>query len=125
MILLLMACSPYPGLDVESNDDEVKVPLFKIFGSINDDYHLFFEKEADIKTFIDAINTSRPVGGDVDMPEADYDILLKFNEGESEGFHLWISAESSTGTIMKIDDTATTYTLTKRSTNKLREILYH
>lgn len=118
-----MACSPYPSLDIESEVDEVTVSSFKNFGSINEDYHLFFEREADVKIFIDAINTSKPVGGDVDMPEGDYDILLKFNEGRSEGFHLWISEESSTGTIMKIDDTATAYTLTKRSTKKLKDIL--
>src|SRR5699024_11107253 len=97
----------------------------KDFGSINEDYHLFFEKEADIKIFVDAVNTSKPVGGDVDMPEGDYDILLKFNESKSEGFHLCISESSSTGAIMKIDDTTTAYTLTKRTTNKLKEILYH
>lgn len=124
-ILLLIACSPYSNLDVESEVDEVTVSSFKDFGSINEDYHLFFEKEAYIKTLVDAINTSKLAGGDVDMPEGDYDILLKFNEGQSEGFHFWISEDSSTGTIMKIDDTATAYKLTKRSTKKLREILYH
>lgn len=124
LILLLSACSPNPKLKIESEVDEVKVSFFKDFGSMNEDYRMVVEKKEDIKIFVNAIKKSSPLSGDVDMPEADYNLLLNFNDGTSEGFHLWLSREYSTGTIMKIDDTATAYKLGKSSADKIRAIIY-
>lgn len=123
-ILSLTACSSTAKLEINSEVDEIKVSNFIDFGNWNEDYHMFFEEKEHIKTFVDAIEKARPVSGDVDMPEADYNLLLCFNEENSEGYHLWISEKSSIGTIMKIDDTTTAYTLTKSSVNKISNLLF-
>lgn len=122
-IFFLTACSLNSGLEIKSEVDEIKVSNFKDFGALNEDYHMLFIEEEDIKIFVNAIEKSKPVKGDVDMPKGDYNFVLCFNEGTSEGFHLWISDRDSTGMIMKIDDTTTAYKLTKSSKNKILSLI--
>lgn len=125
-IFLLSACSPHPDapkLKIGSDVEEVKVSIFKEFGRMNEDYQISFVKKQDIKVFVNAINRSRPVGGDVDMSEADYDLLLIFKDGTTRKFHLWASAEYPTGTIMTTEDTASAYTLSGNTKEKIRKLL--
>lgn len=119
----LSACSSNFDID-EAEVDEVKISFFKDFGSVNEDYHMTLQENEEIKAFVNAINTSKRIKGSVDIPEGDYDLHLIFNDSTLEGFHIWISEESSTGTIMNIKDTEAAYKLTKKSTNIIRDILF-
>lgn len=131
-ILLLTACSPnskpeieypYSNVAIEYEVDEIKISNFEDFGYLNEDYHLVFEEKEQIEVFIDAIESADPVEGSVNMPKGDYNLFLGSSEGSSEGFHLWISEIHPNGTIMKIEDTETAYTLTDRSRNKIQVLL--
>lgn len=119
----MSACSSTFDID-EVDVEEVKVSFFKDFGSINEDYHMTLQEIEEIKAFVNAINTSKRIKGSVDMPEGDYDIHLIFYDNTLEGFHIWISEESSNGTIMNIKDTEAAYRLTKKSTNIIKDILF-
>ncbi len=123
ILLLLVACSTF---DITSSEiDEVNISYFTDFGSVNDDYFFTFNNTEDINTFVTAINTAIPIDGDVDMPKGDYNIHLQFSDDQLTAFHLWISEESSIGTIIEIDDTSTAYNLTKKSAEQIRTLLPH
>jgi len=123
-LLLLVACSTKSDFDInESGIEEIKVSLFENFGEKNEDYYTSIENKEDINTFIDAINKSTRIEGSVDMPKGDYNLELKFNDGTEDVFHLWISEEYSTGTVMKMDDTETAYELSKKHSEQIRAIL--
>ncbi|WP_217589511.1 hypothetical protein [Lentibacillus saliphilus] len=122
--LLLSACSAKTFDINETEVNEVKISYFTDFGSINGDDLRSFHKEEDIKGLVAAINTAKPIDGDVDMPAGDYNVLVNFADDTSKGFHLWISEDDSVATIMKLEDTATAYKLTKSATNRIRSILF-
>lgn len=123
IILVFTACSSHSNFELRGEVDEVKISVFQEFSTLNEDYHIFFEDKESIKIFVDAIENSSPISGVVDMPKGDYDLLLSFNGGDSEGFHLWISETHPTGVIMKIEDTTTAYELTESSRSEILSLL--
>lgn len=123
-LLLLVACSTKSDFDINENEiKEIKVTIFEDFGRKNEDNYKSIEKSDDINILIDAINKSKRIEGAVDMPKGDYNLELKFNDGTEEIFHLWISEEDSTGTVMSIEDTEVAYELTKKYSEEIQAIL--
>lgn len=124
-LLLLVACST--NFDIDNSEvNKIRVSYFTEFGSVDENFEedfLYFEEKEDITNFVNAIHKSKPIHGDVDMPKPDYNLTLEFEESVSKSFHLWINPEYSTGTIVDIDDTATAYKLTKKSTEIIRSLL--
>lgn len=122
VIIIFFSWSFTSGIQ-KSSVTEIQISQFKQFGSINDEQLVTLEDENSIKILVNAINSSTKLSGDVDMPEGDYDINILFKNNNEAGYHVWIQEEYYLGTLMSIDDTASAYRLTKKSTQNLRELL--
>lgn len=82
------------------------------------------DEKTEIEMIIQAIHHAKQIKGDVDMPRGEYTIALKRSDDSEIAFHLLISSEYTTGTVMEINSTTYAYNLTKNDTEQIREILF-
>lgn len=121
---LLSGCST-DNFNIDQSDiTKIEVNEFQQFGSASEQKHVRFEKQNDIDTIVDAINTASKEEGVVDMSEGDYDLLFHFDDDREEGFHLWLSEDFPQGTVMDIKDTHTIYTLSRTDTKAMQELIH-
>lgn len=123
--LFLIACSTGSALNINQSEIEyIEITFFKEFAERNTEHYKTIRKSEDIKIFIDAINTSKPINGDVDMPKGDYNLELKFKNGTVDVFHLWIPKDNNPyGTLINKENTAEAYQINKKITEQIRTIV--
>lgn len=123
--LFLIACSTGSALNINQLEIEyIEITFFKEFAERNTEHFKTIRKSEDIKIFVDAINTSKPINGDVDMPNGDYNLELIFKNGTVDVFHLWIPKDNNPyGTLINVKNTAEAYQINKKTTEQIRTIL--
>ena len=125
LVLIFGLTGCFSSFSINSSDViEIRVSEFDTFRSVNEEDYISFDEKDDISVFVKAIKSSNKQPGAVDMTEGDFSITLIFSEKESESFHLWLSKEYETGSIMSIEETHTLYTLSESSTSKIQKLLF-
>jgi hypothetical protein len=107
------------------NKDIQQITLSKSLahGLVNADITDDFSDKETIETITQAIYTAVPIPGILNTATPDYDIAL-ISANSKLAFHLWISETSEQAMIMDVEETHTGYTLSKKSTAKLKEIIF-
>lgn len=84
------------------------------FGSVNTDYIVETTDEETLQFIVDEmIEGSVRQPGIVSMSEPYYGMSIDYEDGSSEMFHLWITPDDSSGTIMVASDTHYIYTFSE------------
>ncbi|WP_214626121.1 hypothetical protein [Paenibacillus agaridevorans] len=109
----------------EINKDIQQITLSKSLahGLVNADITDDFSDKETIETITQAIYTAAPIPGILNTATPDYDIVL-ISANSKLAFHLWISETSEQAMIMAVEETHTGYTLSEKSTVKLKEIIF-
>ncbi len=93
------------------------------FNSVNPDFFEVNQDEETLLIFADLLKQASRQQGIVDMIEPEYDLNIHFNNGNIQGFHLWVGDSGEISSLMKVDDTHTVYTLSAKITEKLIDLL--
>lgn len=80
-------------------------------GSVSSDYIAEIEDTESLQFIVDEmIEGSNREPGVVDMTQPYYDMKIEYADGSEEVFHLWVTEDDLTGTIMDSEDTHFIYT---------------
>lgn len=114
-----------PELDsLDASDvQEVKLSRSLGFGVVNEAELAVFSEQADIKIFMDAINTAEKIEGKLDIRRPDYDATFITNGNTVNSIHLWLNTESESGMYTYVSDTGTGYTLTTEAASSLKQLI--
>ncbi|MGG0643525.1 hypothetical protein ABE021_06250 [Sporosarcina gallistercoris] len=96
--------------------DEVSIHEMESFSEVKEDTLVTFTDENEIKKFKKAISGAKKQPGVVDMADPHYKVELG-----GKSFFLWLSQDH--GTIMKVENTNTIYSLKKKSVSDMNELL--
>ncbi|MFD2042867.1 hypothetical protein ACFSTA_00930 [Ornithinibacillus salinisoli] len=122
VVMNIVACS---SNDINiTNVVEIQVTEFDTFGSVNHEDPVVFTDEETVETFMEAIHSAKKEEGVVDMDFGDFDLNVISSDGKEEGFHLWLREDMERGSIMRVENTHVVYTLSKKSTQELKDILF-
>lgn len=132
IMLLLAACGRdaketvgadvYPVTDAEP---KVTVSRFVNFGIVNKEAFGTFDNAEYIKDFEDAIETAEQITGELNVVDADYDVIIE-RSGVPKAIYLWIDHAASDGTqgmFMYADNSGIGYSLTNEATKKLYDLI--
>lgn len=116
--LSLIACSTENKVTPSLGENIEKLTIYKMvsFSEVEGDSLIEITNPEDIKTLEEAFRSAVKQDGTADMSDPEY----KIDFGE-DVYYLWI-AESS-GTIMNLIDTHTTYTLPEQSAKSVFELV--
>jgi hypothetical protein len=119
LLLALFGCQSGKGNEL------IKVTISKAsgFGQVNDDSLATYEDASTLSVFNEVITTASKQSGIVDVAAPDYTFQVFFENGEREGYHLWVGEKGRKSMIMKTNDTHTVYLVSEELTNKLIEII--
>ena len=121
MSFILLGCQSEDSNVLHLDGEIIKVSISKSegFAKLNSDYFAVFTHEETLKTFRSVISSSIKEEGIVDMVEPEFDLEVIYENGNKQGFHIWVGKKGQISTLMKIDDTHTVYTVSGEMTNKL------
>ncbi|GKV63937.1 MULTISPECIES: hypothetical protein [Sporosarcina] len=95
----------------------------KGFGQVNGDIYAEIDDEESAELIQTAILNAVKQPGIVDTAASDYDMKVSYEDGGTQGYHLWIGEKGQKSTIMRVDDTHRIYTVSKEMTELLFEIV--
>ncbi|WP_158738759.1 hypothetical protein [Alteribacillus sp. YIM 98480] len=122
LLAFLTGCFSAFGIN-SSAVTSIVISEFDSFGSIEGEEITTLEEKEEIEAFINAIGAATEQQGAVDMSAGDIDARINIEEDKEEGFHLWLDEESEQGSIMKVDETSTLYSIPKHAADELKELL--
>lgn len=93
------------------------------FGKVNPDFFETYQDQETLSIFTDLLKNASQDEGIVDMIEPEYDLEILYEDETIQGFHLWVGEDGARSTLMNVDDTHTTYTVSAEFTNKLIDLL--
>lgn len=94
------------------------------FGSVNTDYIVETTDEETLRFIVDEmIEGSVRQPGIVSMSEPYYGMSIDYEDGSSEMFHLWITPDDSSGTIMDASDTHYIYNFSEEVSEQFLSLI--
>ncbi|PRY82967.1 hypothetical protein [Alkalibacterium olivapovliticus] len=94
------------------------------FGSISTDFLVEVSDTETLKFILDdMIEGSERQFGIVNMAEPDYGLQINYEDGSSETFHLWVSSDYSSGTLMDTSETHYIYNFSKEASKQFLSLL--
>lgn len=94
------------------------------FGRIDTDFFIEIENTEDLAFLVEKlVEGSVREPGIVDMMEPYYGLRIEYEDGYTEDFHLWITDDQSTGTIMDSRDTHYIYTFSEEVSEQFLSLL--
>jgi hypothetical protein len=120
----------FVGCQSEDNSLKMDKELTKVsisesigFGQINPEFFEEYDEEVAIKTFRSIFSSAVKEPGEVNISVPEFDVNVEFVDGSTQGFHLWLGEIGQKSTLMKIESTSITYTLSEKMTNTLIELV--
>lgn len=117
-LLLLVILSIVSFFVFRVTEDQVIVNKMERFHEIAPDSERVLEDEEIVKQFTYAVRFADKQRGIVDIEDPPY----QFSLGEKQ-YYLWVSDRYELGTLMKLPNTGTVYTIGKSRTKRLLDIL--
>ncbi|WP_153731081.1 hypothetical protein [Sporosarcina obsidiansis] len=113
------------GFSVKGDIAKVSISKSNSFGQVNEEFFAVTEEEGTLKTLQNTILNAVKQPGIVDMVASDYDMEVVYDDGSTQGYHLWLGEKGQKSTLMQVDDTHTIYTVSEEMTDPLRRIVNH
>lgn len=95
------------------------------YGGINENYFLSINQEETISVFEDVMKNAKGISQDVDVTheKPDYDILIRYENGGTQGLHLLLGNVGEESVIMYIGHEKNGYLVSPKDTNDLRLLI--
>lgn len=124
---ILLGCGSNTELE-EADKDVVRVSVSENseMGTVNGDFFVVYEDTEDddaLEVFEDMLDEAIRREGIVDIALPEFDLEVVFEDGSSEGYHLWVGEIDDSSTLMKIEDTHTIYSIPVENTIELKALL--
>jgi len=109
-------------LDIVS---DISISKSNGYGGLNESYFLTFNQEETISDFEEVLKNARGKKQKVDTvkDKPDYDILVRYENGETQGLHLLLGNVGEESIIMYIGYEENGYIVSPKDTNELRKLL--
>lgn len=104
---------------VEGGIAKVSLSKSESFGQVNEDFSAEIDDKEKVELVQNAILHAEKQPGIVDMAASDYDMKVTYEDGGTQGYHLWLGKKGQKSTIMRVDDTHRIYTVSKEMTELL------
>lgn len=132
IMVFLIGCqshdkAPSTNTDIDTTAStgitKVSISEAKGFGFINPEFFAEYEDEETLELFRGMISSAIKQQGIVDMIEPEYDLEVVYQDGDKQGYHLWLGDSGQKSTIMNVDNTHTIYTVPAAITDKLINVI--
>ncbi|WP_128895421.1 hypothetical protein [Longirhabdus pacifica] len=105
------------------NVSSVSVSESTGFGEVNPDFFMTYEEGDVLETFKQIISSAVQEPGIVDISLSGYDMQYMYEDGTTQGYHLWINEAGEKSIIMNVENSNITYTVSEEMTSQLRELM--
>jgi hypothetical protein len=104
---------------------EVSISKSGGYGGLNENYFLTINKEETISGFEEVLKNTKGVNQDMDVTneKPDYDILLTYANGDTQGLHLLLGNVGDESVIRFIGHEKNGFIVSAKDTNELRKLL--
>lgn len=124
--LTLFACqSQSEEMEVFDHISEISISNSNGYGGLNKNYVVSINQTEAILTFEEVLKNARGKNQNVDVTNGkpDYDILIRYENGDTNGLHLILGNTGAESIVMYIGHENTGYFISPEETNKIRELL--
>ncbi|MEG0260360.1 MAG: hypothetical protein RR595_02730 [Lysinibacillus sp.] len=130
-LILLLSCSTVTliscqsqneGMTLVENVSDISISKSTAYGSLNENFFSSFSQEEIITDFEKILNNSKGTTIDVMKETPTYDILVRYENGDTHGLHLLLENEGEESILMFIgyEDG---YIVSSEDTRKLKNII--
>ncbi len=130
VLVLSFICSILIGC--QSNDNrgfpnenisKVNISKSSGFGKVNFHFFKVYKNKETLDIFKNAISNAVKREGIADMAEPEFDLRVVYTDGNKQGYHLWVGEKGQKSTLMNVNDTHTTYSISEEITNQLIDLV--
>lgn len=125
-VLLLFACQSQEK-EMTMLDDISSISISKSsgYGGINENYIATIDKDTTISRFEEALKNAegREQKVNVDTEKPDYDILIRYENGETHGLHLVLGNTGEKSRVMYVDHEKNGFDISPEGTEVLKGVL--
>ncbi|MGP4040167.1 hypothetical protein ACTWP4_09770 [Gracilibacillus sp. D59] len=115
--------SPKEKMSPLDNITEISISNSEGYGGLNENYFAILHKRKVISIFEEVMrSTKREVNG-VNAENPDYDILVRYEDGSTQGLHLILGEEDDESKLLYIGHEKLTFSVSSEGTQKLRKII--
>ncbi|MRG86017.1 hypothetical protein [Salinibacillus xinjiangensis] len=122
----LIACqSQMEEMTLLDSVSDISISKSNGYGGLNENYFVSINQEEDISTIEGILKNAKGVNGDVDVnnDNPDYDILVRYENGDTHGLHLVLGNEGEETIFMYIGDEKNGFTVSSEATKMLKSII--
>jgi hypothetical protein len=134
MVLALLICGSITLVGCQSTKErmtlldtitEVSISKSGGYGGLNENYSLTINKEETISGFEEVLKNTKGVNQDMDVTnkKPDYDILLTYANGDTQGLHLLLGNAGDESVLMFIGHEKNGFIVSAKDTNELKKLL--
>ena len=124
--LLLFACQSQEN-EMTMLDDISSISISKSsgYGGINENYIATIDKDSTISRFVEALKNTegREQKVNVDTEKPDYDILIRYENGETHGLHLVLGNAGEKSRVMYVGHENNGFDISPEGTEVLKGVL--
>ncbi|MFJ5765943.1 hypothetical protein ACIP9C_11280 [Lysinibacillus sp. NPDC093210] len=117
--VIVIACQSNESVNIS----KVSISKSSGFGKVNADFFTVYKDKESLDIFNNAIASAVRREGIADMVEPEFDLKVRYTDGNKQGYHLWIGEKGQKSTLMKVNDTHTTYSISEEITEQLIDLL--
>jgi len=124
--LILFACqSQSEEMTILDSVSEILISESNGYGGLNENYFDSINQTETISDFGEALKNTKEINRDVDVTneKPDYDILIRYENGDTHGLHLLLGNVEEESIVMYIGHENKGYIISPKDTNILRTIL--
>lgn len=122
----LIACqSQTEEIILLDNVSDISISTSNGYGGLNENYIISIDREEAISSFGEVLKNAKGKNQDVDVSneKPDYDILIRYENGDTQGLHLLLGNAGDESIITYIGDEKNGYIVSPENTNELRKLL--
>ncbi|QWU45038.1 MULTISPECIES: hypothetical protein [Bacillus] len=122
IFLIMTGCNSSNDKNVKKqNISKISISTFKGYGGLNENYFMCIEDKQIIKGINNLFNNTKKQKRSGEKPQ--YDVLITYESGDTNGIHLYLGDEGDRSVIMYIGHEETVYYSSKEMTKQLRKII--
>ena len=124
--LTLFACqSQSEEMKLLGNISEISISNSNGYDGLNENYFVFINQTEAILGFEEVLKNARGKNQDVDVinGKPDYDILIRYENGDTNGLHFILGNTGAESIVMNIGHENIGYFISPEETNKIRKLL--
>ncbi|SDJ97243.1 hypothetical protein [Sediminibacillus albus] len=131
LLLLLAVCSATltacqsqsENMPLLDNVSSISVSESKGYGGLNENYFVTFNEPEVIWRFKNIIKEAEPTKKDITNETPNYDILVRYQNGDTHGLHLLLGDEGEDSIFMYIGKEKNAYFVSPEDTGKLAKLI--